>query len=609
MNNNELDNEKENIELNSNDSFEKNLNDTYMDGLGDEDSYEEMQSVNPSNNNLSNYNQEQIQNKIRNVNRNQNAAQRLRQRNSNTLGKKVESNHSTSSNNEENTQESNELENQNKEDKLTDKLNPTNKLKNIGNNAKNAVKQKSKEAGKAVVKGVTTGIKALATNPATAPAFWTIMGVLILVIMVPVFISILEGDSKNSGSTSNNNNVAQSVNSTISLTYTNLSRSEFVEACNNRSSIDSSHKLFYDKCGRIYDISKENNFNPEMVVIRAHVEGFSPGDINNNYWGIGCYNNGGVKACKSYASFDEGVKAFIANVSQYKSVEEMMSRYAYIGDNWYNPGSSSNGGCYYFPYLRKYLSSSRDSQVEGYCSSNRMCSGTSCQPTNSEDQYAYSKYQVESMVDAGNLIFGGVTSGIGGTFANGFAIRTATDKPNWLSTPDSNYYTKSISSDPFQCVWYAKARAYEIISTMSGANETRKQEAIDAIFSTGGNGSQWYNNAISNTPFSIFESSNDYTKPRPGAMISWEWDSNRWANSKKVCSENCGHVAIIESVDEENRTVVISDGWKRCGNWNSLDCLGYGSRTVSYDNIPTFNNNGYVFKGYVYIADYVIGGN
>ena len=193
-----------NLENNDlNETMEEN-NSTYMDGLDEEQSYEEMQPYESfDSSHISSYNKsvqqkEQLQNSIRKANKNQNAAQRLRQRNANTLGKKVESSHSTSSNNDDNNQENNQQDDKSSNEKLTDKLNPANKLKNFGNNAKNAVKQKTKEAGKAVAKGIASGIKILATNPATAPAFWTIMGALILVIMVPVFISVFNGDSNGS---------------------------------------------------------------------------------------------------------------------------------------------------------------------------------------------------------------------------------------------------------------------------------------------------------------------------------------------------------------------------------------------------------------------------
>ena len=42
----------------------------------------------------------------------------------------------------------------------------------------------------------------------------------------------------------------------------------------------------------IYDIATKNGINPEMVIIRAESEGYSPGASKNNYWGMGCTNTG-----------------------------------------------------------------------------------------------------------------------------------------------------------------------------------------------------------------------------------------------------------------------------------------------------------------------------
>ena len=181
-------------------------------------------------------------------------------------------------------------------------------------------------------------------------------------------------------------------------------------------------------------------------------------------------------------------------------------------------------------------------------------------------------------------------------------------KPNWLSSPDNKYYNKQISSSAFQCVWYAKARAVEILSTMKNVDESKKNKAIDTIKSATGHGSYWYKNAQSGGSMDIFESSNDYTKPRPGAMISWKWTDAHWSQSKSICStENCGHVGIIESVDEENKTVVVSDGWKKCGAWGNSECFGFRNQTWTFEQLKSYGGN-YVFLGYVYVADYARGG-
>lgn len=194
--------------------------------------------------------------------------------------------------------------------------------------------------------------------------------------------------------------------STISIHSTSLSRNDFkqklLEKAQNSSTMG--YHKFAQNADIIYDLSVKNNINPEMVVIRAAVEGFSPGDRKNNYWGLGCTNSGGYNACITYSSFSDGVLGYIKNISQYPTVEDMMSRYAYIGSNWFSPGSSSVGGCYYYPYIEKYLTASRASQVRQACS--RSCSGSSCMKTTDEDQRAYTSYQVESMVNMRSNIFG-----------------------------------------------------------------------------------------------------------------------------------------------------------------------------------------------------------
>ena len=134
-----------------------------------------------------------------------------------------------------------------------------------------------------------------------------------------------------------------------------------------------------------------------LVIVRAIVEGNSPGPSKNNYWGIGCFNGGGLKACFSYKSLEDGVRGFAQTVSKYNNLAEMLSKYAYIGRNWYNPGSVSVGGCYYFPYIKQYMSPQRRNTVSYICSKSTKCtiSGGDCTSTTNEDQKAYSTWQVE----------------------------------------------------------------------------------------------------------------------------------------------------------------------------------------------------------------------
>lgn len=141
-----------------------------------------------------------------------------------------------------------------------------------------------------------------------------------------------------------------------------------------------------------------------------------------------------------------------------------------------------------------------------------------------------------------------------------------------------------------ECVWYAKSRALEIIynSTMDDLTKAKAYQAITNVYQ---NGEGWYRAA----ELDIFAKSTDYTKPAPGAIVSW---SSSVANG---ASHNYGHVAIIESVDYENQTVVISDGWNVSNN-NTLNWNNFRQdvRTVAFEDIPYYSN-GYTFNGYVYL--------
>ena len=226
--------------------------------------------------------------------------------------------------------------------------------------------------------------------------------------MTCIMSSASDGSGK-SGEEENTTEESSSDSTTcsmISIHNTSLTKSQFAEKL--RAKANSSgimgYRTFAANADTIYDISVKNNINPEMVVIRAAVEGFSPGASKNNYWGMGCTNSGGYAACISYSSFSAGVLGYIKNISQYDSVESMMSRYAYIGAYWYSPGSSSRGGCYYYPYVKKYMSSSRAETVKNACS--KSCSESSCMKTNAEDSKAYTLYQVETMTNQRSNIFG-----------------------------------------------------------------------------------------------------------------------------------------------------------------------------------------------------------
>lgn len=194
--------------------------------------------------------------------------------------------------------------------------------------------------------------------------------------------------------------------SDISMSNTSLSRDEFIalaERYGNGRGGDA--KVLAENAGMIYDMATSNGINPELVLIRASNEGFSPGGSTYNYWGIGCTNTGGASACHSYRSISEGVSAFLQYVSKYSSVTDLMSKYAYIGKYWYNPGSWSTGGCVYAEYIYDEI----PARVKEACSSSHPCTTaheSTCVATTAEDQEAYAHYQVQTMVKARKTIFG-----------------------------------------------------------------------------------------------------------------------------------------------------------------------------------------------------------
>ena len=197
----------------------------------------------------------------------------------------------------------------------------------------------------------------------------------------------------------------------MSISSTSLSKDQFVSKLESYygNSSASYTTLFKENAGSIYDLAVNNGINPELIVVRASLEGYSPASQGYssyyNYWGIRCYNNHPLSTCASYNSFQDGVLGFINNVSQYSSLSSMMQKYAYIGSYWYNPGNAGSGGCYYYPYIKKYMSSSRSSEVETACNSANVCSGSNCMKTTDEDQLAYSMWQVEQMANQRNTIF------------------------------------------------------------------------------------------------------------------------------------------------------------------------------------------------------------
>lgn len=194
--------------------------------------------------------------------------------------------------------------------------------------------------------------------------------------------------------------------SAISMSSTSLSREEFIKWAENYGNSHSGAKILAENAGMIYDMATSNGINPELVFVRADVEGYSPGSSKNNYWGLGCTNIGGYDACISYSSLSDGVAGFLSFISKYDSLTDLMSHYAYLGDYWYNPGSWGTGGCVYASAI---YGNNIPEHVRNACAAGKTCTtagGDDCVPTTDEDKQAYLEFQAQSMVSARQKIFG-----------------------------------------------------------------------------------------------------------------------------------------------------------------------------------------------------------
>jgi len=333
----------------------------------------------------------------------------------------------------------------------------------IKNKVKKSTKEKVEKEAKVKVKDAV--IKFVMKNPYVVLA---IVGVILIVIILLLIFAAYESNENSSS------NCTTSCDG-FSIKETSLSEEEFVSKVQAYFSTMSTTYAseFSSHASDIYRIAISKNINPEMVIVRAISEGFTPGSSKNNYWGLGCYNGIESSTCISYSSFEAGVEAYCDNISQYDDLIQMMSKYAYIGDYWFNPGSWGAGGCAYFEYIQEYMSPSRVSQVSNYCGSSApSCEypgGSWCLKTTDEDQEAYAKYQVYAMAIHRQTVFGLEPNTCASTCSN----TEVTD--NWthaIDTTSASMISTSIMTKPI----------YELIteSEYNALNNTIMNNVISA---------------------------------------------------------------------------------------------------------------------------------
>lgn len=217
-----------------------------------------------------------------------------------------------------------------------------------------------------------------------------------------------------------------------SLTSTSLSRAEFIAKMENYCNTNGNTAFcnnFSAHAGEIYDISLDNNVNPELVVVTAGTEQGWRSTCGYNYWGIGIANGQGCSSGAQYSSFEEGIRGFAATLQDYLpggshdaaitnrynereaagcdpaghglpgTLEGWQSVYSWVGTYREFPGSSGSGGCYALNLV----------YGAGYCDDKSVCTASFC-PESSRttvcEQNDYTAWQLNQKREFRYNIFG-----------------------------------------------------------------------------------------------------------------------------------------------------------------------------------------------------------
>ncbi len=221
----------------------------------------------------------------------------------------------------------------------------------------------------------------------------------------------------------------------FSLTSTSLSKQEFVTLMKNYCTSTGKSGFcnnFANQADLVYDVSVQNNVNPELVVVTAGTEqNWEKCAGLYNFWGIGIPNGATCSDGPQLTSMEAGIKRYAETIAanleggsnanritQRNNEREsagcdpsghgppgtlagMQSVYSWIGDHRYNPGNWGKGGCVYLDII----------YGSGYCASKATCpspySGCSeASRTTVCEQNDYTTWQLKGKVDLRKEIFG-----------------------------------------------------------------------------------------------------------------------------------------------------------------------------------------------------------
>lgn len=527
------------------------------------------------------YNQN-LNNQIRDIRRqnkgNQNTISKLNQRKANTMNKGVEASKSTPS-------ISNEEEPEEETNKKSDLISQTRKAE--GQNVKKTVANAGKAVGKAIAKVGSKIAVALITNP----AFWVVVGVFLLVMLVPILWAAFDSDSGSSGGSG-------------TITYV-----EGYEACESITVEGSGTYPLEDYVAGVIEHEAYKDENIEALKAQAvAARTYAIYKTNNCTTSI---ENSQFSQTFSETPSDIAKSAATATSGQVLTYNDQvfLSEYdSFCYEDGRCPDSTKNeDGTYTVTYTRQPNNETHKITLSQEKQYGRIVIAAG----HAHGMSQLVSYQMASEGKKYDEILkffysdGVKISAISETAASNYSatgIPTTIEelKNRYYFTYDMDAYASSEGPDSHlfgQCVWYAKHRAMDIVSS-SDLSDEEKQKRINSINSTPGNGQDWYANMDS----SIFNKTTDIDKIKPGSVISWEYSTY-------------GHVGIIEDVKTDadgNKIFVLTDGGRlknSAGNWYTVTRNELWS-VVKFWYTPNASRNiiearwsGYKFIGAVSLID------
>lgn len=197
------------------------------------------------------------------------------------------------------------------------------------------------------------------------------------------------------------------------------------------------------------------------------------------------------------------------------------------------------------------------------------------------------KWDVTTNVSSSNLVCNGSESQV-----SGWTVRTI------VPTKSDSAFDFSMSNVG-QCVWYAQGRAIEIVQELAKKNKisSDKMENIKRLLLSGyGNAEGWFEGTTG-----IFKHETDIKKPKAGSFAVWGGGST-------ACTKPCGHISVIEEVNDANKTITFTEGWANGGSScpGTGSCVSFQNKTMSFDEFYEYaKNNGGIHNGTMFFKGYV----